>query len=553
MSTSQQDIIVKSASDIQSDILRTIKNGLIENGVTNPNVSPSSDFGIVSAALSNEIAIAENNVVVAGNALMGDTAIGSDLDRILAYYGLARRPASSAIGSLIVSASGSSLVPNGAQLLSPNGLRYRVLLGGIYGNGASIKIQALDTGSQTDLTGGTVLTWVSTPAFFAPQASVSITDPVTGGVDAEDDETARARLLARLASPPGAGNPSQLIGFAEDSDPSVQTAFVSAAARGPGTVDITVVGYATATSKNRNIDSTLFANVVSPNILGQIPQAMDGYAFNVTNYPIDIAITLSLPNPTTANPAGPGGGFLDPSPLQGTIARPALRVIDGYGASGNNVLVPSNTATSFWVELPIAPISGTVYNISYLSPVTWTLYQGTTNGVYKTTGSFTGGTDVANLYLLTVNSPFYQNATTGQIIQPGNWIFPTALNTATYVSAFLTYMAGLGPGERTTNPGLLPRAYRVPRETASWPYKLDNRLLKPIINSGDEVYDGALLFRGSGGSTFGSGFIDYGSLTTNSDPAFALYAPQTAYLANGTALGPSFIFTPSNFGIYKQQ
>jgi uncharacterized phage protein gp47/JayE len=539
------DIIVKSAVEIRDDMLRAVKNGLIESGVVNPNVSVSSDFGIIASAVANEVAIAENNVLIAGNQLMPDTATGTDLDRILSYYSIGRRPASSAIGNVIITASATTLIPTGAQLVSPTGLKYAVVTGGSYADQASIQIISIDTGSQTNLLAGTSLTWVASPPFVAPTVLVDATNVVTGGTDAEDDETARARLLDRLANPPGAGNPSQLIGYAIASDSHVQSAFVGAAARGPSTVDITVAGYATATSKSRTVDATLLANKITPFITGQVSQGFDVYVTNVINYPIDVSLALSLPDPVTANPAGTGGGFIDPSPLAVTTAKPALRVIDATPFTG-----AANTSTSFYVDCPVAPTAGTVYNISYLSPVTWTLYSAQTNGVYTNTVA-----GHSNLYLFTINTPFYQNAATNQIIQPGNWIFPTAFNTQVYVNAYLTFMASMGPGERTNLAGLIPRAYRLPKENVSWPYKLNTRVLKPIISSDVNVFDGSILFRGSGGSldTGVTQFVDYGSLTTNSDPAFALYAPQTAYLANGTSKGDSYIFVPQNFALYKQQ
>lgn len=546
-------LTIKTASEIRDDQLRVIKNGLIQlQGATNPNVTVDSDFGLIATGLGNEVAIASNNAPLMGQQLMGDTATGADLDRILNYYGLQRRPASEAIGSVIVTSSASTLVAAGEQLQSSQGERYQVLTTGTYGNGSAIKVVSLDTGSDTNQAADTVLTWVAPPPYFAPTVTVSEIDPVSGGIDAEDDETARARFNAFLANPPGGGNPTQIIGWAQEADPEVQYAFVSPAARGPATVDVCVVGYATSSSKNRDLDSSLVINTVSPFVLGELPQFADGYVCTVSNYPIDVAISLSLPDPVTANPSGTGGGFLDPSPLQVTTAKPAIRIVDGYAISGSTSGVPQNTSTSFWIDCPIAPTSGVVYNISYLSPVDWNLYSGQTNGTLQAATSFPSLSSHTSLYYITVNVPFYQASAVNQIVQPGNWIFPTAVNTPVYVAAYLDYLSKVGPGERTTDPGLLPRAYRQPRENVSWNYKLNNRLLKPIVESGEEVFDGSILFRGSSGTTDSSPFTDYGSLTLNGDPAYALYAPPTAYLNNGTALGPSYIFVPHNFGIYRE-
>jgi hypothetical protein len=257
--------------------------------------------------------------------------------------------------------------------------------------------------------------------------------------------------------------------------------------------------------------------------------------------------------PPSAIPSGPGGGWLDPAPLQITTAKPAIRVIDGYALSGNTSGVPQNTATAFWVDFPIPPISGVQYSISYVSPETLITYSGVTSGTYTPATNYASISSYTSMYYITVNSPFYFNVNTNTIIQAGDWIFPSAVNTATYVSTLITYIAGMGPGERTAVAGLLPRAYRQPYDQTSGPYKLNSRIIKPIIDSGPEVYDGVLLFRGSyqnSGIVPTAPFVDYGTLTFNGDPAYPVYAPPTTYNYFSTMQAPSLIFIGNNLGFY---
>ena len=47
--------VVKDAVTIREDILRVIKNGLIRQNVTNPNVNPGTDWYIIATALGNEL------------------------------------------------------------------------------------------------------------------------------------------------------------------------------------------------------------------------------------------------------------------------------------------------------------------------------------------------------------------------------------------------------------------------------------------------------------------------------------------------------------------
>lgn len=551
--TTPQPLIVKSSADVRDDILRTIRNGLIQQGISNPQVTITSDFGLIAAALGNEVAIPANNVSLLVNQAMPDTATGTSLDRILGFYGLTRRSASQSAGLIVATASATAFVPFGAQLVDSSGNSFQVTVGGTYGNGALIPVQSVSAGSQTNEDAGVTLTWVSPPAFFAPTAAVSSINPLTGGEDVETDDVARTRLIAFLSNPPGGANPSQIIEWSQAADPSVQTSFVYCADRGPGTVDVAVIGYASSDDGYREINNLLLINKISPYIQGQLPQYADGYVCNVQSYPMDISIGLSLPLPPSAIPSGPGGGWLDPAPLQTTTAKPAIRVVDGYALSGNTSGVPQNTATSFWVDFPVAPQGGVQYSISYMSPVTQTVYSGMTSGTYLSATSYPSISSYTSMYYVTVNSPFYQNSNNNTIIQAGNWIFPSAVNTATYVTAFINYIASMGPGERTNITALLPRALRQPFEQVSGNYKLNTRLLKPIIESGPEVYDGVLLFRGSyqnSGVTPTAPFVDYATLTLNADPAYALYAPPTTYNYFLTTLAPSLVFVPNNFGIY---
>jgi hypothetical protein len=552
-----QPLIVKSGTDVRDDILRTIKNGLIEQGVVNPQVSVTSDFGLIASALGNEVAIPGNNTVLLADQSMPDTATGSDLDRILGFYGLTRRAASQSGGLVIANSASSAFVPLGSQLTDPSGVKFQVSVGGVYSNGSFIPVQSVDAGSQTNEDAGVSLTWVSPPAFFSPTVIVSDNTPITGGIDAENDETARSRLLSYLQNPPGGANPSQIIDWAQASDPSVQSAAVCAASRGPGTVDVAVFGYASSINSSRVIDPVVLKNKIAPYIQGQFPQFADGYVANVQNYGMDVSVGLSLPLPTTAVPAGPGGGWLDPAPLQTTTTKLAIRVVDGYALSGMDPTVPQNTATAFWVDFPVAPLGGVQYSISYLSPVTLTTYSAVTSGTYINGPTYSSLSAYTTIYYITCNSPFYSNSNTNAIIQPGNYIFPTAVNTATYVAAFLNFMQNMGPGERTTVAGLLPRALRQPLDVVSFPYRLNSRICKPIIDSGPEVYDAQLLFRGSyldTATTPGANFTDYASPSRapySSDiTAYSTYSPPTTYPFFGTMQAPSLIFIPNNIGFY---
>jgi len=579
-------LVVQSSSQIKANILRTIRNGIIElQGNPAPNVSDKSDFGIIAQGLANEVGVANNNAVILADDGMPDTATGPSLDRLLAIYGLSRRPASPAFGAVdVIGASADIFVPAGQQLSDPSGNLFKVQVGGTYGLTTTvIPVVSVSTGSTTNDPSGTILTWVKTPAYFAPTVVVDATNPITGGQDAEDDDTARARLLKYLQNPPGSGNAAQIIDLAQASSTDVQTAFVYAADRGPGTYDVTVVAYAeyaTAQSFSRTIDNFDLNNVITPYILGAMPQYADCYVSTAKSFPFDVSVFLSLPSSPSSIPAGPGGGWLDPSPLSvpqypgtATSSTPAaIYVVDGYALSGSDPTVPQNTASQFFVYLAIPPAQGyatttsgqstATYSLSYVSPSTFVLYSAQTSNITKATawGSLAA---YPNLYNVSLNAPFYRTGSNGPL--PGNWVFPTAVNTATYVTNALNYFAAMGPGERTNVAGLIPRALRQPIDPVAYPYRLDTRFLKAIINSGPEVYDATFNIRQPhtrtgvvGGplitTSYGGTFWDYGQLSaapfSASDPAYARYAPPTTYNWFGSMQNPTYCFTPGNLGFY---
>src|SRR5262249_39520042 len=154
-----------------------------------------------------------------------------DLVRIAGLYKLSLRPAGPSSGALVLSATVSTpvAIPGGSQLIDTRGLVYKVADGGPYSNGASIPITSVDTGASTNLPAGSALRWVAPPPFVNTTALVG-SGGLTGGVNAEDYEGLRSRLLERLQSPPNGVNWPAANKAAEDASTAVQKAFCYQAA-----------------------------------------------------------------------------------------------------------------------------------------------------------------------------------------------------------------------------------------------------------------------------------------------------------------------------------
>lgn len=452
-------------------MLRVISNGLRQRGVVLPNVNRGSDDYIWAQAVGNEDEAFYANMAIAADQLMPDTSIGDDLARILAIYGLAFRSAGASTGNIIFSTTLPTSVPSGAQLQDANGNRFMAPVGGTYANGASIAVRSVGVGSSTNLAGGSTLTWVTPPTYAASTAAL---DPrgTFGGVDKENDDTARQRLLAILASPAGSGNATQLASAAETADASVQKAFVYPACNGPGTVHIAVAGLATASlPRSRAVSAAAVANAASTT-QGALPEYAELVVTGTIDQTADVSMVLRLPAATTAIPAGTGGGFLDAQPFPSVTGILATRIYARATAV--------TTSTSLTIESMAAPLVG--QSVSWVDRNYFVLH--TAKILTASTTTAPAGT-APGTYAVTVDTPFVDQG--GAAIVANDYVFPTSLNGTNYLAAMLAQFAVLGPYEKTLAGGLLPHAYRQPRSFVSWDYQLGDAFLRALSNAGQEV------------------------------------------------------------------
>lgn len=460
-----------TAEQHRDNILRVLRAGLIQRGVADPNVTPGSDEYIRAQAFGDQLEIAMANAQVKADAMMPDTSVSDDLARILAVYGMAFRGAAGATGNITLSSTANTAVIVGTQLIDGAGLRFAVTIGGTYANGDTIPVAGVDTGKATNHAAGDTLRWIAAPAFAAPTALVA-TGGLTGGVDTEDDETARARLYARLRTPPGAGNWEHLAELAESASTLVQKAFLYPAVNGPSNYGLAVVGYATSTSKSRVVAALTVTNTIKPFIDGLVAEYVDSIVTSVTDTNFDLSVQLTLPASQKASPAGPGGGWTDGT----TWPRPNTSL--GF-ASCDVTAVTS--ATVFRVRSENSPTAG-VTQIAWLSTVTWTVYTATV--VASTTIS-------TYIFEVTIDKPF-----TGAVV--GDFISPNAVRIEAYYNAVLGQFARMGPGDKVaTSNASYYRAFRHPTPTQSWPSKVDASMLRALTDAGAEVADASFLSRTS--------------------------------------------------------
>jgi uncharacterized phage protein gp47/JayE len=458
--------VAKDAATIRDDILRTIKNGLIEQGVSEPNVGPSSDFYSLATAIGNELSVVSANAIVKADAQMPDSSQDDDLERITDIFGLTAQPASGSYGSVVITASATSPIATGAELTDSLGQRFKVSIGGNYSDSAEVPIEAISTGESTNHDEGDVLTWASAPPYCSDKVEVA-SGGLVNGADAEDSEALRQRLYSKLQAPAGSGNWEHVAETAEESTNSVQKAFVYPAVQGPSSCDVAVSAAPTDTNKSRQISTALLTGTVDPYTQGKLPKFGSINVTTVVDVNADVAIAISLPDAPTANPPGPGGGWLN-----GT----AWPTPDGTSTFRCTVTAVTST-TQFTVDATTTPTNN-VTRIAWLSPYEWKLYTAVVTNYSGTSGA----------YVITLDRPFVG-------IAVGCYIWPECQNAQAYVDTVLGAFALMGPGEKTSNASALIRGFRHPPPSLGWPHTLGPHLLNPLTKDHEEVSSAQFIHR----------------------------------------------------------
>jgi len=465
------EYVVKDAITIRDDIIRTKRNGLIRNGVVNPNLGPGTDDFNTATALGNELAVIGANNIVRCDDQMADTSTGEGIDRIGAIFEKVKQPAAGSVGPIIMASSQPSPVVTGAILTDTAGLRYKVSSGGVYNNGDPITVEAEDTGAATNHPEGDVLQWANAPPFADDKVRVG-PGGLINGIDAENDEVLRSRIYETVRTPASSGNWEDVAEDAEDSTPRVQKAFVYPAVQGPSTTDVAVTAAPTLTSKSRVLNSIIINSLVKPYVIGRHPTNAHLTITSVEDVEVDVAIGLAVPSAPTANPPGPGGGWLDGSPWPAPNAVTTFRCI----------VTAVTSSTQFTVDAQTPPIED-VAHIMWLSPIDWKVY----------TSRITLVTGTAGAYVITLEEPF-----TGIFV--GCLISPQVQNASIYLAQLLSRFELMGPGEKSANPSALVRGFRHPVPSLNWPYTLGQHLLKGI-NDQAEVSTSQFLYRDDGTTT----------------------------------------------------
>ncbi|WP_066667329.1 MULTISPECIES: baseplate J/gp47 family protein [unclassified Sphingomonas] len=171
--------------------------------------------------------------------LMPDTAEAEYLDRWSTIWGVARKAAAPAMGTIALTGVNNAVVSAGALLARSDGTRFRTLDAAVIAGGvATVQVEAVDGGAAGVTAPGAQLTFIS-PVSGVGAIAIA-TDGLVGGADEESDAQLLARLLTRIRTPPQGGAASDWTSWALEV-PGVTRAWTYPNWMGPGTVGLTFV------------------------------------------------------------------------------------------------------------------------------------------------------------------------------------------------------------------------------------------------------------------------------------------------------------------------
>jgi hypothetical protein len=507
MSTPREKIYVPTgAAEIRDDILTDIRlEGRQQTGIDADEldraVLPGSDWYIIATAIANVGLIQYSNLRISDDNADVLTATGKSLDNKREGLGLPVVPASAASGKIEVEVtSGAPTLADQTEFTLPNGKRGVVdgLHAGL-SDGDEVAVYTLDTGDDTNLAADKKVQFVSPPAGIATEATVSASDPLTDGLDEEDDERKRDRILNRMQNVPAGGNWAHKVEVALNSLATLQYAFSYPAIGGPGSEKLVLM-------RAMKPDDGVLTRQLSSSATAVVRQAIHaefGSPFEIVVQTVaeentDVAILVTIPDAASAG--GNGLGWVDYTPWPQLNGDTFVKVTAASSAS--QFTVNALTVT--------APVAGQTH-IAWWSPADLKFYSSLVTAQ-------SGG---AGAWALTLEQGLVDS--TGASPAVNDYISPLAVSTEDYGVTWLASLNKLGPGENTSDANRIPRALRHPLISEQWPCALTIKQTLELTDAHKEISDAAWSYR---------------SRTTASVPGAITTAPN--------------ILVGRHFGIYKQ-
>lgn len=380
---------------------------------------------------------------------------GRGLPRLEATGGSGEVDAEAAPGTVFIA---STTVPDplATKAADKAGLRYQV-----YGSSGvsvpdagavTLRLQAIDTGRETNLVTPAELTWINPPPGSTPKCVVS--QDFTGGTPRETDQEWGERLFEARSTRPRAGNAAHFRLWAKRASNAVSEAFVYPSALNAGSVVVALTqkrartagpGARVPTPGTMSVVGGYLTPPTSPVVPGRVHVVV----VPVGAEAVDVVVSLGL---RRASPAG----WADASPWPSYVSAPAaiLSVADPL-----NFTMSADTALPTFGEPQLMVWRAGASSFERLN--------------VKTVTPNAGNFDVE---LAIAPSPS---------LGPGAWVSPYSPRLVALSAAVNAYFDSLGPGELVALDSDVRAgwAYRRPRPEVAAPYAVGSALLTYVSDA----------------------------------------------------------------------
>lgn len=215
----------------QEDILAELQS---ESETSATKIEGTFEYDMLA---SNSIEFAKTEVELEQlyKACFADTSWGEYLTMIAEQYGVLRRAATKATGTITL--TGKGIVPTGSLFTTAAGTKFQTLEYRNVNGTADVPVEAVNAGEAGDVKENTITV---IPMSIPGITAVTNAEATSGGYDEEDDEDLLKRYLEKVRLPATSGNKYEYYEWAK-SVAGVGDARVIPIWNGPGTVKVIIV------------------------------------------------------------------------------------------------------------------------------------------------------------------------------------------------------------------------------------------------------------------------------------------------------------------------
>lgn len=215
----------------QEDILAELQS---ESETSATKIEGTFEYDMLA---SNSIEFAKTEVELEQlyKACFADTSWGEYLTMIAEQYGVLRRAATKATGTITL--TGKGIVPTSSLFTTAAGTKFQTLEYRNVNGTADVPVEAVNAGEAGDVKENTITV---IPMSIPGITAVTNAEATSGGYDEEDDEDLLKRYLEKVRLPATSGNKYEYYEWAK-SVSGVGDARVQSLWNGPGTVKVIIV------------------------------------------------------------------------------------------------------------------------------------------------------------------------------------------------------------------------------------------------------------------------------------------------------------------------